>query len=212
MSFVIVASVGLGLAAAGGVTKSIMGKRQRDEARDEKEAEKAQLEKLKQEFLNLDTSNPFANMENVFEDLTVDQRQAQFQKEQAQQSQANILEQMRGAAGGSGIAALAQTLASQSQLQAQQASASIGQQERANQLARQQQAGQLQQLERQGEIMSRQAEGQKVQTLFGMKAEDVAIAGRSEQAAQAAMMSGMADITEAGVSAVSAGVGGIPTG
>ena len=41
MSFVIVASVGLGLAAAGGVTKSIMGKRQRDEARDEKEAEKA---------------------------------------------------------------------------------------------------------------------------------------------------------------------------
>ena len=212
MSFVIVASVGLGLAAAGGVTKSIMGKKQRDEARAEKEAEKAQLEKLKQEFLNLDTSNPFANMENVFEDLTVDQRQAQFQKEQAQQSQANILEQMRGAAGGSGIAALAQTLASQSQLQAQQASASIGQQERANQLARQQQAGQLQQLERQGEIMSRQAEGQKVQTLFGMKAEDVAIAGRSEQAAQAAMMSGMADITEAGLSAVSAGVGGIPTG
>ena len=212
MSFVIVASVGLGLAAAGGVTKSIMGKKQRDEARAEKEAEKEQLEKLKREFLNLDTSNPYADMENVFEDLTVDQRQAQFQKEQAQQSQANILEQMRGAAGGSGIAALAQTLASQSQLQAQQASASIGQQERANQLARQQQAGQLQQLERQGEIMSRQAEGQKVQTLFGMKAEDVAIAGRSEQAAQAAMMSGMADITEAGLSAVSAGVGGIPTG
>ena len=212
MSFVIVASVGLGLAAAGGVTKSIMGKKQRDEARAEKEAEKEQLEKLKREFLNLDTSNPYADMENVFEDLTVDQRQAQFQKEQAQQSQANILEQMRGAAGGSGIAALAQTLASQSQLQAQQASASIGQQERANQLARQQQAGQLQQLERQVEIMSRQAEGQKVQTLFGMKAEDVAIAGRSEQAAQAAMMSGMADITEAGLSAVSAGVGGIPTG
>ena len=212
MSFVIVASVGLGLAAAGGVTKSIMGAKQRKEARAEKEAEKEQLEKLNREFLNLDTSNPYADMENVFEDLTVDQRQAQFQKEQAQQSQANILEQMRGAAGGSGIAALAQTLASQSQLQAQQASASIGQQERANQLARQQQAGQLQQLERQGEIMSRQAEGQKVQTLFGMKAEDVAIAGRSEQAAQAAMMSGMADITEAGLSAVSAGVGGIPTG
>ena len=212
MSFVIVASVGLGLAAAGGVTKSIMGAKQRKEARAEKEAEKAELDKLKQEFLALDTSNPFADMENVFEDLTVDQRQAQFQKEQAQQSQANILEQMRGAAGGSGIAALAQTLASQSQLQAQQASASIGQQERANQLARAQQEAQLQQQARQGEIMSRQAEGQKVQTLFGMKAEDVAIAGRSEQAAQAAMMSGMADITEAGLSAVSAGVGGIPTG
>ena len=212
MSFVIVASVGLGLAAAGGVTKSIMGAKQRNQARAEKEAEKAELDKLKQEFLALDTSNPFADMENVFEDLTVDQRQAQFQKEQAQQSQANILEQMRGAAGGSGIAALAQTLASQSQIQAQQASASIGQQERANQLARAQQEAQLQQQERQGEIMSRQAEGQKIQTLFGMKAEDVATASRAEQAAQAAMYSGIGDVAEAGMSAVSAGVGGLPTG
>ena len=212
MSFVVVASVGLGLSAAGGITKAIMGAKQRKEARAEKEAEKAELEKLKAEFAGLDTSNPFANMENVFEDLTVDQRQAQFQKEQAQQSQANILEQMRGAAGGSGIAALAQTLASQSQLQAQQASASIGQQERANQLAQAQQEAQLQQLERQGEIMSRQAEGSKLQTMFGMKAEDVATESRAEQAAQAAMMSGIGDVAEAGMSAVSAGVGGIPTG
>jgi hypothetical protein len=211
MSFVVVASVGLGLAAAGGISKAVMGAKQRKKAREEKEVEKAELEKLKAEFAGLDTSNPFANMENVFEDLTVDQRQAQFQKEQAQQSQANILEQMRGAAGGSGIAALAQTLASQSQLQAQQASASIGQQERANQLAQAQQEARLQQQERQGEIMSRQAEGSKLQTMFGMTAEDVATASRAEQAAQAAMYSGIGDVAEAGLSAVSAGVGGIPT-
>ena len=211
MSFVVVASVGLGLAAAGGISKAVMGTKQRKKAREEKEVEKAELEKLKAEFAGLDTSNPFANMENVFEDLTVDQRQAQFQKEQAQQSQANILEQMRGAAGGSGIAALAQTLASQSQLQAQQASASIGQQERANQLAQAQQEARLQQQERQGEIMSRQAEGSKLQTMFGMTAEDVATASRAEQAAQAAMYSGIGDVAEAGLSAVSAGVGGIPT-
>ena len=40
---------------------------------------------------------------------------------------------LRGAAGGSGIAGLAQALANQGQLQTQRISASIGQQEAANQ-------------------------------------------------------------------------------
>ena len=48
--------------------------------------------------------------------------------------------------------------------------------------------------------------------MFGMTAEDVATASRSEQAAQAAMYSGIGDVAEASLSAVSAGVGGIPTG
>ena len=151
MSFVIVASVGLGLAAAGGVTKSIMGAKQRKEARAEKEAEKAELDKLKQEFLALDTSNPFADMENVFEDLTVDQRQAQFQKEQAQQSAADIMANLKGAAGGSGVAGLAQVLANQGQKAAQQSSADIGRQEQANQARARAEAGRLQQLDVEGE-------------------------------------------------------------
>jgi|TARA_R100000084_G_scaffold58332_1_gene24834 hypothetical protein len=75
--------------------------------------------------------NPFA--ENVFEDLTVNQQQAQFQAQQGAQQRANIMESLRSSAGGSGIAGLAQTLANQGQLQAQQISASIGQQEAANQ-------------------------------------------------------------------------------
>ena len=43
------------------------------------------------------------------------------------------MQSLRGAAGGSGIAGLAQTLANQGQLQAKQISTSIGQQESANQ-------------------------------------------------------------------------------
>ena len=76
--------------------------------------------------------NQYEDMDNPFEDLTVNTQQAEFEAQQNQQMQANIMSQMQGAAGGSGIAALAQQMATQGQLQAQQASASIGAQEAAN--------------------------------------------------------------------------------
>jgi len=76
--------------------------------------------------------NKFEGMENAFEDLTVNTQQAEFEAQQNAQNQANILSSMAGAAGGSGIAALAQSMANQGALQAQKASASIGAQEAAN--------------------------------------------------------------------------------
>ena len=76
--------------------------------------------------------NQMEGMENAFEDLTVNTQQAEFEAQQNQQMQANIMSQMSGAAGGSGIAALAQSMANQGALQAQKASASIGAQESAN--------------------------------------------------------------------------------
>ena len=82
-----------------------------------------------------DTSNLYANQENAYEDLTVNQQAAQFQAQQNQASQANIKSSMAGAAGGGGIAALAQTMANQSAQQNAAASASIAQQESANQMA-----------------------------------------------------------------------------
>ena len=77
--------------------------------------------------------NKFEGMENAFEDLTVNTQQAEFEAQQNQQQQANIMSSMAGAAGGSGIAALAQSMANQGALQSQKASASIGSQEAANQ-------------------------------------------------------------------------------
>ena len=97
-----------------------------------------------------DVSNPYANMENTMEDLTVNQQQAQFEAQQNQQTQANVLEKTRGAAGASGAAGLATAMQAQQQKATQQASASIGQQESANRMAAAQQAGQLQTMERQG--------------------------------------------------------------
>ena len=92
------------------------------------------------EFENVykDVTNPYAKLEenfkNPYEDLTVNQQQFQFQKRQAMQSQANIMQGLQGAAGGSGIAGLAQAMANQGAIQAQQAAADIGRQERENQL------------------------------------------------------------------------------
>ena len=76
--------------------------------------------------------NEMEGMENSFEDLTVNTQQAEFEAQQNQQMQANIMSQMSGAAGGSGIAALAQSMANQGALQASKASASIGAQEAEN--------------------------------------------------------------------------------
>ena len=95
--------------------------------------------------------NPYADMENVYEDQTVDLKAAEFAKEQSQQSAANIMATMKGAAGSSGVAGLAQVLANQGAKQAQQAAADIGRQEQANQARARAEAGRLQQLEREGE-------------------------------------------------------------
>ena len=90
--------------------------------------------------------NPYENLENVYEDQTVNLKQAEFEKEQSQQAMANIMTNMQGAAGGSGVAGLAQVLANQGVKQAQQASLSIGAQEQANQQRMVAESGRLQQL------------------------------------------------------------------
>jgi hypothetical protein len=93
-----------------------------------------------------DVVDKVGGLENVMEDLTVNQQQAQFQREMASQQMANTMGALRGAGGGSGAAALAQSMSGIQAQQRQQIGAQIGQQESANQMARAQQAAQLQQL------------------------------------------------------------------
>ena len=127
----VIAAAGL---LGGGITAySGRGRRKREQ----EEAQKG-VERRLGEFEKLDTSNLYAGYknpftENVFEDLTVNQKQAQFMAQQGQQQRANLMQTLAPAAGGSGIAALAQAMASQGRLQTQQASATIGLQEAQNQ-------------------------------------------------------------------------------
>ena len=92
-------------------------------------------------------ANQFEGMENTMEDLTVNQQQAEFERDMFTQSQANTLGALRGAAGGSGIAALAQQMAQSGTLASQRAAASIGAQESVNQRLQAGEASRLQQLQ-----------------------------------------------------------------
>ena len=181
-----VLAVAAGVSAITGVYGAISADRQRRKAAEQEREAKKRMQRLENVYANLDTSNPFENLENTMEDLTVNQQQAQFQAQQFQQSQANIMSNLSGAAGGSGIAALAQTLAQQGQIAAQRSSASIGQQEAMNQRLAAQQAARNQELEAKGVQIQQDKEMAKQGTLLGMEQSRVAAAMQQKQQAEQA--------------------------
>ena len=156
-------------------------------------------------------------MENVYEDLTVNQQQAQFQAQQQAQQRADVMQNLRGAAGGSGIAALAQTMAGQQALGTQQIAATLGQQEARNQalmakgaqdvLRREQLvaagAGEAQQMRLQGAEAARGLEFEKTQGLMSMAAGQLGQAKQAQQQAQQQMIGGIGQVA----SGIAGGVG-----
>ena len=155
--------------------------------------------------------NPYESMENVYEDATVNLKQAEFEKEQSQQAMANIMQGMQGAAGGSGVAGLAQVLANQGIKQAQQASVSIGAQEKANQDAMIAESGRLQELKAKGEqkrdMLER--EGARMVEQYDMEKQSklLEIAGQRQEAANVAVDRMNTQIDNFAVGALQAGVG-----
>ena len=160
----------LAASVIGGIMTNKAGKRNirmaREDAATAFEEQKRQQKLLASqmdEYKSQSFSNPYA--ENVFEDLTVNQKQAQFQSQQGDQQRADLLQNLKGAAGASGIAGLAQTLANQGALQTQRISTGIGQQESANQRATAQ--GQLQ--VQRGEEMLQNKNADMQSTLLGIQ-------------------------------------------
>ena len=210
-------AVGAAAKAAGGIAKLGMSLAGRGDRIREQEEAKRQMQERMADYESLDTSNlaagatnQFVNLENTMEDLTVNQQQAQFEAQQAAQQRANIMQSMQGAAGGSGIAALAQAMANQGQLSAQRISASIGQQESRNQMAAAQQAGQLQlaeasgaeraeRLRLRGAEIARGLEYSKTGTLLGMSQQRVAAANQARAQAMAQQMSAIGDVGSAAI-------------
>lgn len=142
-------------------------------------------------FRNQDTSNVFANMQNTMEDLTVNTQAADMAFQQQQQGIANTMTALGGAAGGSGIAAMAQAMAGQQAQNMQQASADIARQEQANQMAAAQQAAQIQSQQASGELYSRQAEGRIIDQEFGMSMERKTAADQAIEAARRQRIGGV---------------------
>ena len=96
--------VWMGIAQAGvSILGGMMGSKKR--RREQRDANKA-MQASRDAYMQQEYTNPYANMENPYEDLTVNQQQAQFQGQQQAQSRADILEGLRGTAGGAGVAGL----------------------------------------------------------------------------------------------------------
>lgn len=209
-SIIIGSSVMAGSSLAGG----LIGRGKKKRAITSAEAEHS---KRMRQYDNLDTSNIYAGFQNTMEDLTVNQQQAQFQQQQQRQSQANILSSLRGSAGSSGIAGLAQALSGQANSAAQQSSASIGMQERQNQMASAQGAMQAQQMRLGGADQARNLEMSKTATLLGMSQQRLGASKEALAQNDAAMYQGIgaaggmfAGAMAGGISGGGAGGGAAP--
>ena len=185
----------VGTSLIGGLIGSRRRKQEQDDARIAMEASRARYEN--QQYIN-----PYAGIENPYEDLTVNQQQAQFEAQQQAQSRADILEGLRGTAGGAGISGLAQAIANQSALGAQRISASIGAQEARNQRLRAQGEMQTQRLEASGEAMVAGKEEQRIETLYGMDMSRLTAANQARQQVRKNMLGGIGE----GLGSVASGI------
>ena len=214
--------IAVGAAVVGGAVSMIGAEQNRQaaakmagDAKIERDAQQALLDEQKEEYKSMQFKNPFAgmqnkfaNLENTYEDLTVNQQQAQFQAQQGAQQRSNIMQSLRGAAGGSGIAGLAQAMANQGQLQTQRISADIGKQESRNQalmakgaaavdFAKATGASQVQTAQMQGQQWVQQQQINRQSTLLGMQMGQTAGAETAYAGAQANEMQAQIAKTQA---------------
>jgi len=182
------------------------GKARKDARRRDAEA-RARLAEAREAYNAIEFTNPyegvtnpyegvtsqFTGMENVYEEPQVDTRAADFMREQSQQQQANIMQNLKGTAGASGVAGLAQSLSNIGTQQARQASMDIARQERQSEMARRGEAGRIDMLQRQdaqridmlqrqgayqadmlqrkGDMYVQQQEQDRVANLYGLAAD-----------------------------------------
>ena len=190
-------------AAAPGVISAVGSLFGRKKRKAEQEAARKEMAEARKAWESIEYKNPYADLtnpyaENVMEDLTVNTQSADYLRQQQQQSQANIMQGLQGAAGGSGVAGLAQSMANIASGQAQRASASIGQQERANELARAKgaqlkQKGQFEidQMQARGEHWKRKQEQARTTGLFSLSIDRMNAADRARQTAREGVIKGI---------------------
>ena len=172
---------------AGGIIGS--GKRKREQRQAQ-----AGYDKTLARLENMDTSNPYANQQNVYEDLTVNTQQADMLAGQQQQALGKTMQNLQGAAGGSGIAALAQSMANQQSQNLQRATASIGQQESQNQRLMMGQEAQMQQNMVEGDMLSRQMEASKTTGMLNRAGQRLSAANQARKQATNSIMGGVGEM------------------
>ena len=188
------AAISAGVQGLAGIAGGIIGGGKR---RAEQRAAQQEMARAKARMMNLDTSNLSANMENSYEDLTVNTQAADFTAQQNQANLANTMSGLQGAAGGSGIAALAQSMANAGAQQNQAASASIAAQEGANAKLAAQGSMQVQQADIAGATAARGLEYQKTGGMLSMAQNRLGAANAARSAATSSIMGGIGALGQA---------------
>ena len=208
-------------AGASGLVTSIGSLFGASRRRREQKAANEEFKRRKQAFESIQYVNPYASLanpytnlqnpyaENLYEDLGVNMQSADFLREQQQQSQANLMQQLRGVAGGSGVAGLAQSMSNIASGQARQASLDIARQERANEMARIQGEQQrrtsqfgidklqastqfgIDKMQAEGEAIRRSQENARKEQMFGLAADRKMAADRARQTARSQFIGGL---------------------
>lgn len=178
------------LQALGGL---IGGKARRAEAK----RARAEYESAKADYLAMESTNPYENLVNPYEDLEVNTKEAEFLAQQQNQQQANMLANLRGAAGSSGVAGLAQAIANQAAKGRQKIAASIGKQEMLNERLAAKGQLQVEQLKGQGDLFVQKMEKDKTETLLGMAQSRVTASNAARQAARDQIMGGIGSMGSA---------------
>lgn len=195
MSFATVAIIG----AAAGLAQIGIGLGRRKKAKSDLKTAQTNQEEALKAFQEQDITNPYEDLENTFEDLTVNTQQAEFEARQNQQAQADIMGNLQGAAGSSGIAGLAQAMANKSTQDAARASASIGQQESANDRMRAQGAASVQSQRAAGEQSMQQRLLQRDEAILGMRMGETAAQQDRLNQSNDMIMGGIGTVAGAGM-------------
>ena len=210
------AAIGLGSKLVGGAIDYFGNRRAKKDAERKRDAAQKEADAYLQAYKDREFVNPYENMQNVYEDATIDQRAAEFERDAAAQSQADTLAALQAGGGtGAGTAALATAMSRQGAQQAQAAAANIGAQERQNQQMALAEAGRLQDLNIAGQEQVRRQEEQREMDLYGLSAGKANIEAGLANAAQSGMNTALGGaIADVGAGFLPGGVfnsGGTPT-
>lgn len=189
-------------AAAPGMIKAVGSMFGGGKRRREQKAAKQELAQRKQAYESMTYTNPYANMQNAYEDVTINQQAAQFQAQQQQQGLANVMGGLQQASGGSGIAALAQTLAQQQSTNLQASAADIASQEQQLKMATAGESSRLQGLEAEGKIRQEEFEFGKATTLLDAAAQRKMHADAARAQAKQELIGGISEAAAGAADAI----------
>jgi hypothetical protein len=190
------AAIGMGVKALSGIAGGIIGSGKR---KAEEQAAQVEFDKAKASLLNRDISDPTKNLENQYEDLTVSTKADEMRVAGQQQALANTLGSMKSAAGGSGIAALAQSIAGQQSQNISSGLANLQSREAALAGTKAQAADSFQKTKMQGDLMQRQMQQELATDQFQIAGQRLGAAKSARAAATESLMGGVTSLAGAGI-------------